>query len=462
MTLAQISPQINGLHPGLVRRLTHPLRQPGVVDFGQSYTILARNAQMRPGLPLSDALLARWGRATATGGATTAAEQYPIVYVQTPPAAPLAADNAMNAHPAVAALQPRAEKQATVPTPVVKPVMAAASAPATPESTPAVSVSAASAPATPARQVVPTPRQVAAASAARPPMQPTTSGAAPEQHAAPSVAHPVTASAAGNRTSPLPLAAASTAAPADAVDGAAAPAAAVEVIQRVPATKKALSPMPIARPAQAAEAADKRPTPPEIGATPPRPVLPLAVRPAQNEAPVVRPVVKAPLLTRPPAHSERTQTATTPVVRSQPAPVFAPDQQMAAKATSESAPSTSTPVVQPLANQNGSQPAALPLRTAPAPSPPATGAIQRTPSAAAPRGNAQTPGARPAIPRATPRRAVGVNTPIIQRTGDDEGSAGAAAEVNQLDIEAIVDRVQRQFMRRLEVERERRGGASWR
>ncbi len=478
-SLAQVDRWIDGLHRGLVQRLAQPLHEPGLVNFSQTHAALARSVQMLPSLPLSDMVLARWGRSSA--GATTAGEQLPIVYVQAPPTTAL-----QDTYPGLETTGAIQSAAITPERPVVTPL-------STPrpsnDALPSVGANAAA----PVERSQPALSQetlpiVAAAPASVAPRQtdsltvptgPTVAPESPRPMVGTRTAMPDTEPAAVR--SPLSLPSASSSAPASAVSSSRSIASAsttptasptVGIIQRMP-VKESLPPLHLAEPDQPAEEAATSPLTEPIRA---RQSNPSSAPTLNVGVQIVRPLA-ADATARPSALSLQsdTQTMTTPLpltthASSPTVPVVravnrsGPPSATTLPAASHSA--VSQPVVQARASRYGSQPGPFPFRAA-APTPGSTtGVIQRTALPAA-----HTGSARPAVRGLTPRRAAGVNSPpvvqrmpdqVIQRAAATDKRGGEAHGANQLDLEAIVDQVQRQFMRRLEVERERRGGTSWR
>lgn len=484
---------VDGLHAGLVQRLAQPLSQPGLINFALGHATLARSAQMVPHLPLSDALWARWGRSSANAGASSTNGQLPIVYVQPPlsaapsgeaPSLPSPADHTQPDHTRTDHTQAR-QRAADPPQPAARPVVKAARKPAalaTPPST------GRSVPATAERSQPALPMSSVAPFRSDDVTLPAAPTVASELPVALAAARPLTSSEATDRAhSPLPMAtpSAPAAGPESAISSASA-SGTEGVIQRTPA-KKRMAPLPLAQSHQPSEAAFSAETAKTESEKREQPSARVHSQPAV--APAAQPDVKLDFQTvRPLAAASAAQPSTLPAVRSAlktiaaraaPAPVASsalpvvrvlPAPASTAESVHPMGPRAqeqvaASPVVQAQGSQNGSQPASLPLRGAAPAAGGSSGVIQRTALPAA-----QTSSARSATRGVTPRRAVGVNAPVIQRTpaqviqraGDDDDAAEAAAEANELNIEAIVDRVQRQFMRRLEVERERRGGTSWR
>ncbi|MEZ4660551.1 MAG: hypothetical protein R2911_23590 [Caldilineaceae bacterium] len=495
---AQHSPAwMAGLHAGLVQRLAQPLQQPGLVNFAHSHVVLARSRQMLPNLPLSDALLARWGQRQLAGGAS-AAEPLPIVHVQAPASARGAhtgltypqsssADASNAARPVV---KPKSTQPAAVDRPssagskaAAPPIVAAAPQPTSDATLPSASkpISASATPDNLLRAAVASTGSTLPAPAA----------ASFQREDSPPAMRVASAQRRDNEAiapSPQPLTVASTAVnPSIADQAGSKPSAgsADGVIQRIPAGK-VIPPRPLAQSIESPST--ERSTPRGVAPQSQPGQSPSSVMPA-GDAVTVRPTMQraAAMSAAPPplhraAQSVVSQKATAqansnslPVVRALPTSTFTPENnrlvtkpQATASADSAPTPSAPRPVVQARApQQNGVRANSLPLRTAsPAPSSSTNGVIQRTALPGAQKGSTP-PAVRGGGVR---RRAVGVNTPpVIQRTPaavNQRVDAGAeldeAEQTYELDLETIVDRVQRQFMRRLEVESERRGGAAWR
>lgn len=461
----RLSNWMEGLHAGLVQRLAHPLYQPGLINFAKGHATLKRSAQMAPNLPLTDMLMTRWAHGRANASASSVAGQLPIVYVQPAPAsAPSAETPAISAQPAQPSRnQPTGRSpQASMP-PVVQAIARAPVAPSSADMPVAIDKSLPTLPIAPA-----TP------SALRP--EPTwgpVSEAPPRSRAASStlsqeMTHPLIQTAEAEHST-----------------GSANVVGAEGVIQRMPVQKRPAS-LPLVRPHEPAATAVSPPFAQPQSTISTQLAANSRARASHTAAPesslqTVRPVASAAkaqssrLANMPGAVQSAAfasaasplATATLPVVRVRftPAPMAGSSQAPPWPATSAATARPAAPPTGPVVQANANQPASLPPRGAVSTPAGADGLLQRT---ALPL--AQSNSARPTPSTGTPQRAAGVNrtviqrmpAQVIQRVGEEDQRGGQDADANELDIEAIVDRVQRQFMRRLEVERERRGGTSWR
>ena len=430
---------IDGLFDGLVERLTRAFHQPGLIDFAHSIATAARSTMMLPNLPVFEALSARWGRPGSGVGPSAATSQVPIVYAEAPPPPPqplalegeAQTERSSESEPTAIVPHNAAERASQGRLlPVVVPL------PAPDETT-----------------EVPSPEAGRAYA-----------GAPGQQTAMPVVPLPIVSStpvpdrARPSDAPPLPVTrrVASDGGDEDRSAGPLA-VAGVRSLLVVEADQQRISDVPADR-AGAVDAYTYS-EPAAVGSLSARGLdtysEPAAVRSSSARG---FDSYSEPAELRSLSPREVSRYSAPPVVvearpsGSEPDPL-------------QSRP-TAVPLVQVRASENRSESEALPLVAAFTPH-------QSAPQSMSPGGTG------PPGPKPTPRRAPGVirpsivqpsPTPTLDRAGqgDDVAEAVAtdvteeSAEVDELDIETIVDRVQRQFMRRMEVEYERRGGTSWR
>jgi hypothetical protein len=399
----------------LLRRLMRPVERPGLARIDQAHAIIARMEGMVASRPLADTIEQRW-----RGTLDAQAELPPIVYAQPP--API--DDAGQPRAGGSENSPGAPAQLHTP-PATRAAPSAPSplrraGPALPVALqPAQSVQMA-----PTGASEPLPLATPAAHSAEPRVRPAAVPPLPVVRPlplpAPTAASPPTpASAAPPESSPTgaPRSVRPAASPAhhapQAPSAGSLPAAPPQLIQRSPEPDPGIPPLPV--------------------------VLPLGLpeHHAQRPLPVVQPRVAD-------GRSADGPSAEMIVRPRQPARESSPGQgqPLALVVREQGAPGPA----------QGRQSQPLPLASAPA------GVVQRAPARGAPPAAPARPspsvGPQPAGRQVIQRRSTRAPTGVIQRDPEPGPPAEPAAG---LDIEAIVDRVERTFLRRLEIEGERRG-----
>lgn len=397
----------DALHAGLVQRLARPLTQPGLLQVRHLLSTLSRAEQMLHGSPVAEALYQRWGTLVADREG-----QLPIVYVRTPQALePLtrgAPDNRQEGGQFAAPQADDGQPSQSPDTPVVQPL------PASPPREPASAL------------------QDSPGGMTLPRLQHATSS---EVVTMSTMAVPTPQSTGDFGHTSLQLASEQPTATTLSA------ALAGEVIQRSPRPSVTLQPRVHPKPV-----ADEAPS-----GLSPAPMTHRSGRPDDS----------------PPATAQASPGLT--VVQAkfipglQPLSVARPRRQPQDGRTRNGQGFTpvATPVVRAQPTENSRQ-----LLTHAARAMPMAGAspsvVQQTPLPAA-----KSSAARPAPRAIGPRRGASIRpSNVIQRQPNDvvqreHGESQNTEQTEGVDIDAIVDRVHRQFMRRLAVEGERRGVTLW-